>query len=1550
MTLEEFRKIKSEFLQLYHDVEEYYNDDSRDRTKDDEVSDKFLEDVELLQQKLLSRDLSDIPFEEWEGLYFISDGKLDFSKTHANIDFSLLREVEFETIDLSGCNVRGLQALDYEMDTFSPEFMKKHPEAFPDESLPLEIKEKFFANKITFSDLFQYPTLKKCISEKSFKYANPGTKFFVDAIGYENAIKFFEEYPEFAVTITDNANHIYWKYLTLGDNSYDSVKQRIFNNIIDSIKTYSTILPDLDIIPVEMIEMFPNIFVQEGELPEDVINNYYAGNLSIRDFRIYKDVLKNKDLEFATRSYESFSIRHINKLFGSIWDYIDKVPMELDYIVNSYLIRHKTDEETINKISEMQLSEIISEMLSEILSRSGSFEFKDLDSLDVFSQYLPIEKMGLSENEVAFIEKIGLKNLIDFNHNHDEILDVFGDYSGTEFWRELAANFDVINDDITINNEEELLDVFRQIIHKMRASYSLNVQKLFSENRKDLVKLFPDEFIDYDLLYEILSARGFSVENIGEFAKVLDKSINGNFNNFESILNTYPYLIPVLEDKTIIFPKGMAQTEDLYQKIGSRKFLEVCSKYGLWFSTVFDSLSSVDSQEKLIELIKNGNYEEQINQYIYELISAGKRYNIINLPQSFKDKYPELFISPDAPEELQNFFYDGLDSMRIFLTPEIVPYLMNVDLSRSMRSEYVTVVNANNNEGSMRMNLYEALGKIFSQEEILELLSKYGMYIVPIDFCLDLAKSKEEVYNALVESIYLMIKDGYANYNDTTLPKEFMERYPNLFLDENAPDALKKAFYWINYHKLTFGLLSENKDEWLSFLKDKDIKSVLVRDANVKEECAKYFSLFGDEKALKLAIGNQRRAETVTEMINSHQVDLMKSWYDKTGGKFIPDFVVMQNFRLEEADKFLAAGSNWSRLMRIESFAKSAEARDAMLKLAYSFGAFDQDQRGFKKVQDLLTDLPRKISADYYHIMDSISNLAVDAEAIKEITSSFPAGYQEYVQLKDTLVNEGFNLDTDKEVFGQVYCKNEDGSYSLAINTQDYPKSTQLIRAIMEIYPDSPIISPIKAHQLFGGFELKYDPDFREFLLANVDKILENPEYTTYVSSVQRHFSEIKAINSNRLLTWDLAVSYVQTNKFTSVNTGNEKVAEISAIAGYSQADFDTLQRIYNYGKQRVFSSIPRIENTSEKKSGNYSYEILRLDDPLAMAIGTLTDCCQELNNCAEVCMEHSMVDKNGRVFVIKDEMGNIVAQSWVWRNKDVLCFDNIEIPDKAFSRVVRLYPDLGRKGFTDDVFEIYKQAAHELIEEDEKVYRELFESGKITQEQYDGLRLGKVTVGLGYNDIAVSLKQHSKVDTGYVSRPVPFSEPVKLSRGLYTNDSTTQYVLEEREDRKEFDGESINVHSDQYIKYDDSTFTEKDLLSLEKLELVTKEDPMFLETAVQDDVNKEHLVTALARNYRLNPDTTKIIKHPNFAIIYDVNDDVVKIADLFFNTKVDNESQQMDIEDKVLIQIKLALEQIAKNKKIDISDLNSKQKAMYEKAISLSDELDTERGLNNAR
>ena len=57
-----------------------------------------------------------------------------------------------------------------------------------------------------------------------------------------------------------------------------------------------------------------------------------------------------------------------------------------------------------------------------------------------------------------------------------------------------------------------------------------------------------------------------------------------------------------------------------------------------------------------------------------------------------------------------------------------------------------------------------------------------------------------------------------------------------------------------------------------------------------------------------------------------------------------------------------------------------------------------------------------------------------------------------------------------------------------------------------------------------------------------------------------------------------------------------------------------------------------------------------------------------------------------------------------------------------------------------------------------------------------------------------------------------------------------------------------------------------------------------------------------------------------------------------------------MNIEDKVIVQLGLALEQITKDKQIDVSSLNDSQSTMYSKATKLTEKIDNERGVGHAR
>jgi len=246
-------------------------------------------------------------------------------------------------------------------------------------------------------------------------------------------------------------------------------------------------------------------------------------------------------------------------------------------------------------------------------------------------------------------------------------------------------------------------------------------------------------------------------------------------------------------------------------------------------------------------------------------------------------------------------------------------------------------------------------------------------------------------------------------------------------------------------------------------------------------------------------------------------------------------------------------------------------------------------------------------------------------------------------------------------------------------------------------------------------------------------------------------------------------------------------------------------------------------------------------------------------------------------------------------------------------------------------------------------MYKKLLDDGMITEEQYQGLRLGKVTVGLGYNDIAESIKRKSMLDTEKVSTPLPFTEPVKLSRGLYINDSKTQYVLEKKDDRVTFIGETLPIYNDEIEVYDNTNFTDKMFLTLQKLEILTKGATVML-NMYDEDIDSDQIVSKIAKKYDLDPLNCKIIMNPNFAIIYDISGDIIKIGDLFFNTFIDNKEQQLDITEAVVMQIKLALETIANDKTVDVSRLAEHQVKMYEQAINLTDEMYIERGIKNGK
>lgn len=814
--------------------------------------------------------------------------------------------------------------------------------------------------------------------------------------------------------------------------------------------------------------------------------------------------------------------------------------------------------------------------------------------------------------------------------------------------------------------------------------------------------------------------------------------------------------------------------------------------------------------------------------------------------------------------------------------------------------------------------------KSLSGQEIKDFIERYGEFvsnIPPSIFYYN--ESQEERENAIQNYIEENILNRELPY-DESIPEFFKQRHPEMFLDENAPEELKKAFYdnktsnreYVNISgdviDINFTMIKEHP-EWREFLQGKDLSRAF------SIEYSELFKRFDSSTLMKLGT---RNPETIEKMVQNRKEELLEGWYKSTGGKFVPHHVVMLNFPEGEIDSFLGNSKRWSQLMRIENYNLNDDGKSAILKVAYAMGVFQGDDDGFNKTMKLFTDVPQELTQEEY-------------EKVENMFERFGPDGNVYGDIS-------YDEDAVKS-FRTAYTPSGDGKYVFSMDKQKNKDVVKLIRGILEHSNIDRILTPIKAHQMFGSFKMEYNPDFVRFFNENVEEILSNPEFTKDIATIQRQFSDIVRTNAGRRLTLDVAQDYIKSIAYTDIEIRNEGVAEQAKIAGYSQKDFEAIQSLFNEGEVRDFSSIPRIQG----RTNGYTYEMLRCDDPLALTIGTLTDCCQEIHGAGQTSMEHSVVSPDGRVFCVRDAEGRLVAQSWFWRNQYTGCFDNIEIPHRIFELYKKQHPDIGRKGLTSDVLEVYKKAAQDLMQEDARVYQELLENGTITQEQYNSLLLGKVTIGLGYNDIADAIRTdktiHEETDKvgvkGTDRLPYPYT------------DAGIQYTIAEREGTVKSEHENLYVHQDDVPVYDGTNMSSIVLLTMKRMEQATDRENLAYLSERSDEADlprSKRIINSIAREYGLDPDSTKVMATARIALIYSKNKDRIKIGDLLSSPlkKGLTEEQKQKGTAHIMHQVKKALKQIGtQDSELDISSLSEEQQQMLQSVMQEIEKENDERG-----
>lgn len=192
-------------------------------------------------------------------------------------------------------------------------------------------------------------------------------------------------------------------------------------------------------------------------------------------------------------------------------------------------------------------------------------------------------------------------------------------------------------------------------------------------------------------------------------------------------------------------------------------------------------------------------------------------------------------------------------------------------------------------------------------------------------------------------------------------------------------------------------------------------------------------------------------------------------------------------------------------------------------------------------------------------------------------------------------------------------------------------------------------------------------------------------EFGRFVPEICNNYEEVKKA-CHGIITVKRALSHFEDVVLPVTLKPNEQAFK-PALKEMRITNEDTLTKgisLCHDAKNRTSSTIPKVKG----KLGDFTYEILDVKDPFALAVGYLSHCCFVVDGISYSALKHSMQSINGRTFVVYHK-GKFLTQSWMWRNGDVVCFDSVESGSSIHG------------AYNDDIklVDVYKHVADEIMD-----------------------------------------------------------------------------------------------------------------------------------------------------------------------------------------------------------------------------------------------------------
>lgn len=228
----------------------------------------------------------------------------------------------------------------------------------------------------------------------------------------------------------------------------------------------------------------------------------------------------------------------------------------------------------------------------------------------------------------------------------------------------------------------------------------------------------------------------------------------------------------------------------------------------------------------------------------------------------------------------------------------------------------------------------------------------------------------------------------------------------------------------------------------------------------------------------------------------------------------------------------------------------------------------------------------------------------------------------------------------------------------------------------------------------------KYIPsisnEFINFMFSNPKSnhfidMLNNPtsELNKYWSYLYNNFDELKEKCHNVMTLKKLNIIFKQLSPardISDVSPDNYKLSENDILNDVclgnktrksNEEIYKMILDIYEQMKRRIESSIPYIKGEA---ANGYSYEMMKLNDPIAFTLGYKGNCCIRTNDIAHNHLLHATLCRNGRILLIYDKLHELAGFVPLKRNGEVLIANSIECLHKkknekaieAFSEAIK--------------------------------------------------------------------------------------------------------------------------------------------------------------------------------------------------------------------------------------------------------------------------------------